>query len=79
MPPARCRGGRCCTALGYLVWNDGLRRVPASRAAAFLNIQPVAGTLLGVAILGEPVTPFVVAGGTLVVAGLSLTMGVARR
>ena len=62
------------TALGYLAWNYALERVSAPRAAIFLNIQPVAGALLGAAWLGEPITAFTVAGGALVVAGLSLAV-----
>jgi drug/metabolite transporter (DMT)-like permease len=48
--------------------------VPAPRAAIFLNVQPVAGALLAAAWLGEALTPFTVAGGALVVAGLSLAV-----
>lgn len=62
------------TALGYVAWNRALERVTAARAAIFLNLQPVVGALLGVGILGEPLTPYTVAGGMLVVAGLLLTV-----
>lgn len=62
------------TALGYLAWNYALERVPAPRAAIFLNIQPLVGALLGAYYLGEPLTAFTVVGGALIVAGLSLTL-----
>lgn len=62
------------TALGYLVWNWALARVPAPRAAIFLNIQPIAGALLGVVLLGETATVYTLAGGLLIVAGLGLTV-----
>jgi drug/metabolite transporter (DMT)-like permease len=42
-------------------------------------VQPLAGALLGVWWLREPVTPFLVAGGLLIVAGLHLTVNGARR
>ncbi|MCL6640355.1 MAG: DMT family transporter, partial [Candidatus Rokubacteria bacterium] len=61
------------TALGYLVWNWGLERVPAARAAVFLNLQPVVGALLGVAVLDEPAGVLTAAGAALVVTGLALT------
>ena len=61
------------TALAYMVWNWALERVPAPRAAIFLNVQPVAGSLLGVLVLGDAFTVFTAAGGALIVAGLSLT------
>jgi drug/metabolite transporter (DMT)-like permease len=66
------------TAFGYLAWNWCLQRVPAPRAAIFLNVQPVAGTLLGVVLLDDPFTLFTALGGVLVVAGLSLTVRRAR-
>jgi drug/metabolite transporter (DMT)-like permease len=67
------------TALGYLVWNWALRRVEAARAAIFLNVQPVAGALLGVLLLGEPLTAFTLGGGALIVAGLLVAFGRAAR
>jgi len=62
------------TALGYLAWNYALERVPASRAAIFLNLQPLVGAILGVGVLGEPLTPYTLAGGVLVLVGLTLTV-----
>jgi drug/metabolite transporter (DMT)-like permease len=67
------------TALGYLAWNYALARVPASRAAIFLNLQPLVGALLGVGLLGDPLTPYTVAGGGLILAGLSLTANGQRK
>ena len=66
------------TALGYLAWNYGLERVEAPRAAVFLNVQPLVGALLGVWLLGEPLTVFTVAGGALIIGGLHLTVDAAR-
>jgi drug/metabolite transporter (DMT)-like permease len=63
------------TALGYLVWNWALRRVEAARAAIFLCVQPAAGSLLGVVLLGEPLTVFTLLGGGLIVGGLALAFG----
>jgi drug/metabolite transporter (DMT)-like permease len=62
------------TALGYLLWNWALTRVAAPQAAVFITVQPIAGALLGVALLGEPLTVFTAAGGLLVVAGLWLAV-----
>jgi len=67
------------TALGYVVWNWALARVPAPRAAIFLNIQPIVGALLGTLLLGEPITPFTVLGGVLVVTGLAVAFGPGAR
>jgi drug/metabolite transporter (DMT)-like permease len=67
------------TALGYVVWNWALARVPAPRAAIFLNVQPIVGALLGAVLLGEPITLFTVLGGTLVVTGLAVAFGPGAR
>jgi drug/metabolite transporter (DMT)-like permease len=71
--------GGVITGAGILVWNVALRRVPAPRAAIFLNVQPVVGALLGVTALHEPFTAFTAAGGVLIVAGVWLTMTGPRR
>lgn len=67
------------TALGYVVWNWALARVPAPRAAIFLNVQPIVGALLGAVLLGEPITLFTVLGGVLVVTGLAVAFGPGAR
>ena len=36
-----------------MLWNWGLTRVPASRAAVFLNLEPILGSVLGITLLGE--------------------------
>ncbi|MGH7345075.1 MAG: DMT family transporter [Candidatus Rokuibacteriota bacterium] len=67
------------TALGYVVWNWALARVPAPRAAIILNVQPIVGALLGAVLLGEPITLFTVLGGVLVVTGLAVAFGPGAR
>jgi len=67
------------TALGYVVWNWALARVPAPRAAIFLNVQPIVGALLGAVLLDEPVTLFTILGGVLVVSGLAVAFGPGAR
>ncbi len=71
--------GIVITALGYAVWNWCLDRLGASRVAIFVNVQPLAGALLGVWWLREPLTGFTVAGGLLILAGLHLTVKAGRR
>ena len=71
--------GVVMTALGYAAWNYALERVEAPRAAIFLNIQPLLGALLGIWWLGEPLTPFVVAGGALILWGVHLAVRAGRR
>lgn len=70
--------GIVITALGYAVWNWCLDRLGASRAAIFVNVQPLAGALIGVWWLGEPLTPFTIVGGLLILAGVHLTVKAGR-
>jgi drug/metabolite transporter (DMT)-like permease len=66
--------GLVITALGYLLWNWALERVEAPRVAIFLNIQPLVGALLGALWLHETLTPFTVAGGLLILAGVHVAV-----
>jgi drug/metabolite transporter (DMT)-like permease len=54
------------TATTYL-WNWGLVRVPASQAGVFLNLEPVVGALLGVALLQDILGPYALVGGLMVI------------
>jgi drug/metabolite transporter (DMT)-like permease len=60
--------GMACTAGSYALWNLGLERVPPSRAGVYLNLEPVVGAALGVALLHDAVTAGLLAGGGLVLA-----------
>ena len=50
---ALAASGLLCTASSSVLWNWGLTRVPASRAAVFLNLEPIIGSVLGITLLGE--------------------------
>ncbi len=66
--------GVLCTAATSVLWNWGMRHVPASRAAVFLNIEPALGSALGVWLLGDRLGPLAWAGGGLIlVAAVVLT------
>ena len=58
--------------VAYLWYYMGIRDVGPSRAAVFLNLEPVSAILLGVLLLGETLTWPVLLGGVLVIAGLCL-------
>jgi drug/metabolite transporter (DMT)-like permease len=66
------------TVLAYLFWGIGIQRLGAGRAALFLNLVPVFAMLVGGA-LGQPPTPAQIAGGLIVLAGVTLAMVPARR
>jgi drug/metabolite transporter (DMT)-like permease len=65
---ALAASGVLCTACTTMLWNWGMHRVPASRAAVFLNIEPMLGSYLGVQLLGDRLGPFAWAGGGLILA-----------
>lgn len=66
--------GVLCTTTTTLLWNWGMRQVPASRAGVFLNIEPALGSLLGVWLLGDTLGPFAwVGGGLILIAAIVLT------
>jgi drug/metabolite transporter (DMT)-like permease len=57
----------------YVLWAIALRRLEAGKVAIFTNLQPPVTALLSWAILGERLTLPVMAGGVLVIAGVSLS------
>lgn len=59
--------GLIATTAATLLWNWGLRKVPAARAGIFVNFEPVIGSILGVTLLGESLGPLAIIGGVLIV------------
>jgi O-acetylserine/cysteine efflux transporter len=51
----------------------GQSKVAADVAGAFLNIEPLVGTVLGMALFADPLGPAQVAGGLAIVAGIGLS------
>ena len=65
---ALAASGVLCTACTTMLWNWGMNRVPASRAAVFLNIEPMLGSFLGVKLLGDSLGPSAWFGGAMIIA-----------
>ena len=65
---ASAASGLFCTAGSTLLWNWGMTQVPASQAGILLNMEPLVGSILGVAVLGEKLGPSAWAGGGLILA-----------
>ena len=57
----------------YLIYYHALTHISASRVSAFIYLEPVIATLMGVAFLGERITGSLVAGGTVIFTGVYLT------
>ncbi|MBU2090637.1 MAG: DMT family transporter, partial [Alphaproteobacteria bacterium] len=56
----------------YFLWLWALGHAPASRVAVFLSLSPPTAALLGILLLGEPVTLSLLAGIAAIVAGIVL-------
>ncbi|MBK9166795.1 MAG: DMT family transporter [Bryobacterales bacterium] len=54
----------------YLIYYFALTKISASRLAAFGYVQPVLAVALGTAILREPLTPALAAGGAIILCGV---------
>jgi drug/metabolite transporter (DMT)-like permease len=54
------------------LWWYAAHRLPISRAGAFLYITPIVSTILGVAVLGEPLTAATATGAAFVIGGVML-------
>ncbi len=70
---------RWCVGLGLFVsflsivlWLAALRHIPATSVAGFVFLQPLAGVLGGILLLGERLSTASLVGGLLIVAGVSL-------
>jgi drug/metabolite transporter (DMT)-like permease len=69
---ALAASGLLCTASTTLLWNWGLTQVPASQAGVLLNMEPLIGSILGIALLHESLGPTALIGGILILASALL-------
>ena len=65
--------GICGTALGFSLYYQGIKKIGATRAGIFINLVPLFSIMLSWLILDESVKPIVMAGGFLVLTGVTLT------
>ena len=57
------------TVVGFVAWNEGVRRLGSSGAMVFYNTLPLYGVLLGTLLLGESIGPATLIGGGLIITG----------
>ncbi len=65
--------GIISTAIAMYLWNLAFAKLPAAVASLTFFAQPVVGTILGAALLGEKITPLFIIGGILILIGLLLS------
>jgi drug/metabolite transporter (DMT)-like permease len=63
------------SCLAMLLWNLGNQAVGPNRASVFMNLIPVFGATLAIALLDESLAWFHLAGAALVAAGIALVVG----
>jgi len=61
--------GFFATSAATVLWNWGLKRVPASQAGIFVNLEPLVGAILGVSLLHEVLGWMALVGGALIIGG----------
>ncbi|MRX71112.1 EamA family transporter [Bacillus lacus] len=64
--------GVVSTAGAFYLWNKGFEYMDAATGSLFFFLQPIVGTLLGFALLNEPLNLNFLAGGALIAAGIYL-------
>lgn len=57
------------TVIGFIWYYQAIHEIGTVRAGVFINFVPIFGVLLGFLLLGEPLTPALLVGGPLVIAG----------
>ena len=65
--------GLVATAVAYALYGRGLRTLPLTTSATLTLADPLAAAVLGLTIIGEPVTPVVLCGLALLFTGLLIT------
>lgn len=60
------------SALAYIGYYDGIRKIGATRAGVFIALNPLTAVILGALLLGEQLTLVMCLGGGLILAGIFL-------
>ncbi len=68
-------GGLLSSAAAYSLFNWGLSKISATDTAMFTYIDPIAGSILAVLILHEPITGLFLLGSTFIFGGIFLAEG----
>ncbi|MBC3366438.1 DMT family transporter [Pseudomonas sp. SWRI154] len=60
------------SALAYIAWYDGIRKIGATRSGVFIALNPLTAVLLGALLLDERLTAMMCVGGGLILTGIFL-------
>ena len=61
--------GLLSTFLSTALWALGAAKVDSASASVFINIEPLMGAVIGIALFGDPATATVIAGGLAIIGG----------
>ena len=61
-----------CTVLAFAVWYWALKHAGATEISAFIYLIPAFAILFGRMLLREPITPSLIGGGLMILAGITL-------
>ncbi len=62
-----------CTIGGTVAWNFALGHMDSATAGMFLYVQPIVAAVAGIVLLGEQVSIYLVAGGSLIILGVLIS------
>jgi drug/metabolite transporter (DMT)-like permease len=65
--------------VAYTVWYRALRQLEPTQVAVYVYLVPFFGVIFAWALLDEPITRFVILGGTAILTGVALTNSARRR
>ncbi len=65
--------GLFCSVVAFLLYNNGLKKLPASSVTSMLNLVPIFGVFFSWVLLGEMVTLRKVIGGVIIIAGVMIS------
>lgn len=58
--------------IGYIIWNNGVKKIGGARTALYNNLIPVVGAVSAAIFLNEALTPLKIAGAVVIFVGLHL-------
>ena len=64
--------GAGCSGIAFFLYYLALEHLEASRAASFIYVEPLIAQAVGVLVMGEALSPVVLAGGAAIIAGIYL-------
>jgi drug/metabolite transporter (DMT)-like permease len=65
--------GGLAIALGYVLWNRGVRHIGSVRTAVYSNLIPVLAAVFAFFVRGDPLTIYHLIGAVVILAGIALT------